>query len=94
MLVYSDDTSMDASRQLWGNFVVSISFKNSVGSFTYEGRFFTCGCSHRSTNWDMGLVMLLQLDTMGLIPIGFLWSFFKKYSLDVRVCLGLQLLLR
>ena len=47
-----------------------------------------CGCSHLSTNWDMGSVMLLQLDTIGLIPIGFLWIFFKKYSLDVRVCLG------
>ena len=30
----------------------------------------------------MGSVILLQLDTIGLIPIG------KKYSLDVRVCLG------
>ena len=79
---------MDASKQLWGSFVVSISFKNSVESFRYEGRFFTCGCNHRSTNWDMGSVMLLQLDTIGLIPIRFLWIFFKKYSLDVRVCFG------
>ena len=53
-----------------------------------KGGFFTCGCNHQSTNWDMGSVMLLQLDTIGLIPIGFLWIFFKKYSLDVRVCLG------
>ena len=28
---------MDANRQLWGNFVVSINFKNSVESFRYEG---------------------------------------------------------
>ena len=62
---------MDASRQLWGDFVVSISFKNSVEFFRYEGRFFTCGCNHRSTNWDMGSVILLQLDMIGLIPIGF-----------------------
>ena len=34
--------------------------------------FFTCGCNHQSTNWDMGSIMLLQLDTIGLIPIGFL----------------------
>ena len=53
-----------------------------------KGVSFTCGCNHRSTNWDMGSVMLLQLDTIGLIPIGFLWIFFKKYSLDMRVCLG------
>ena len=56
---YSDVTSMEASRQLWGRFVVSISFRNSVESFRYEKRFFTCGCNHRSTNWDMGSVMLL-----------------------------------
>ena len=56
-------------------------------SFRFEGSFFTCDCSHRSTNWDMGFVMLLQLDTIGLIPIGFLWILFKKYSLDVRTCL-------
>ena len=36
------------------------------------GIFFTCGCSHLSTNCDMGSVILLQLDTIGLIPIGFL----------------------
>ena len=36
----------------------------------------------------MGSVMLLQLDTIGLIPMGVLWIFFKKYNLDVRVCFG------
>ena len=30
---------MDTSRQLWGDFVVSISFKNLVESFRYEGIF-------------------------------------------------------
>jgi hypothetical protein len=68
--------------------VVSIGLRNSVVSFRYEGRFLTCGCNHLSTNWDMGSVILLQLDTIGLIPMGFLWIFFKKKSLDVRVCLG------
>ena len=43
------------------------------------------GCNHRSANWDMGSVILLQLDTIDLIPIGFLK---KIHSLDVCVCLG------
>ena len=63
---------MDANRHFSGSFVVSISFRKSVVSFRYEGSFLTCGCSHLSTNWDMRSVMLLQLDTIGLIPIGFL----------------------
>ena len=46
-----------------------LNFKNSVESIRYEGSFFTCGCNHRSTIWDMGSVMLLQLDTIGLISI-------------------------
>ena len=78
MLVYNDDTSMDASKHFSGIFVVSISLRKSVESLRYEGSFFMCGCNQRSTNWDMGSVMLLQLDTIGLIPIGVLWTFFKK----------------
>ena len=69
---------MDASMQFEGIFVVSINLRNSVESFRYEGKFFTCGCNHLSTNWDMDSVILLQLDTIGLIPMGFLWIFFKK----------------
>ena len=88
MLVYNEDTSMDASRHFSGIFVVSISLRKSIESLRYEGSFFMCGCNQRCTNWDMGSVMLLQLDTIGLIPIGVLWIFFKKYNLDVRVCLG------
>ena len=34
-----------------------------------------CGCNQRSTNWDMGSVLLLQLDTIGLVPIGVWWIF-------------------
>ena len=52
--------------------MVSINLRNSVESLRYEGRFFTCGCGHLSTNCDMGSVILLQLDTIGLIPMGFL----------------------
>ena len=78
MLVYNEDTSIDASMHFGGSFVVSISFRNSVISFRYEGRFLTCGCNHQSTNWDMVSVILLQLDMIGLIPIGFLCIFFKK----------------
>ena len=33
-------------------------------------------------------VMLLQLDTIGLIPIGFLCVLCKKYNLDVLDCNG------
>ena len=73
--MYNEDTSIDASMHSGGSFVVSISFRNSVVSFRYEGRFLTYGCNHWSTNWDMVSVMLLQLDTIGIIPIGF---FFKK----------------
>ena len=57
---------MDANRHLSGNCVVLINFKNSIVSLRYEVSFFTYGCNHRSTNWDMGSVMLLQLDTIGL----------------------------
>ena len=59
-------------------FLVSISFRNSVMSLRYEGSFFTCGCNHRSTNWDIGSVILLQIDTVGLIPIGFFFQEIKS----------------
>ena len=35
MLVYNEDTSIDASMHFGGTFVVSISFRNSVVSFRY-----------------------------------------------------------
>ena len=75
MFVYRDETSMDARRQVVGSLSVSIRFMNSVESFRYEGSFFTCGCSHLSTNCEIGLVMLLQL---GLIPIGFCVFFLES----------------
>ena len=76
--MYSEDTSMDASKQFEGIFMVSINLRNSVEFLRYEGSFFTCGCSHLSTNCDMSSVILLQLDTIGLIHMGFLRIFFKK----------------
>lgn len=79
---------MDAKKQLFGNIKVSIKLIKSVESFKYEGSFFTYGWSHLSTNCEIGSVILLQLDTMGLIPIGVLCIFFRKYNLDVRVVLG------
>ena len=36
-----------------------------------------------STNCDIYSVMLSQLETMGRIPIGILWIFFRKYSFEV-----------
>ena len=66
--MYSEDTSVDASKQFEGIFMVSINLR----TLRYEGRFFTCSCSHLSANWDMGSVILLQLDTIDLIPMGFL----------------------
>ena len=34
-------------------------------------------------NVDMFSVILPQLGTMDLIPCGFLWIFFRKYTLEV-----------
>ena len=33
-------------------------------------------------------VMLSQLETMGRIPIGFLWIFFRKYIFEVLCLIG------
>ena len=72
-----------------GSLVLSIRLMNSVVSFTYyEGRLFTYGCSHLSTNWDIFSVMLSQLETMGQIPIGFLCILFRKYNFDVLCFIG------
>ena len=48
---------------------------------------YTYGCSQVSMNLDMFSVMLLQLGTIGLMLIGFLCIFFRKYNLEV-LCLG------
>ena len=83
MFVYSEDTSIDASMQFGGNFSLSIVLIKEVESCMYDGSCFTYGCSQWSINADMFSVILPQLDTIGLMPGGFLWIFFKKYSLDV-----------
>ena len=88
MFVYSDDTSIEASLHLVGKVVCSMRFMNSVVSLMYEGRFCTYGCSHLSTNCDIFSVMLSQLETMGLFPIGVLCIFFRKYNLDVLWFVG------
>ena len=60
---------MDTRKQSGGTVCVST---NSIESYRYERSFFTYGWNHLSTNWDIQCsVMLLQLDTMGLIPIWF-----------------------
>ena len=56
---------------------------NSVVSLMYEDRFFTYGCNHLSTNWDI-FVMLSHLETMGRIPIGFCG--FSLTSIVLRFC--------
>ena len=43
---YRDDTSIEASLQFADSLVALIWLINSVVSLTYEGRFFTYGCSH------------------------------------------------
>ena len=88
MFGYRDDTSIEASLQFMGSWVASIWLINSVVSLTYEGRFLTYGCSHLSTNCDILSVVLSQLETMGRIPIGVLWIFFKKYSFEVLCLIG------
>ena len=54
---------------LRGNHVDSIKFMNCVG---YEGSLWTRFWSHLSTNCEISSVILLQLDTMGRIHMGFL----------------------
>ena len=71
-ILYSDDTSMEANRMLVCSGVFSITFMKSLESFMCDGSCFTYGCSHLSTNCEIFSVMLLQLDTIGLMPIGFL----------------------
>ena len=48
MLVYWEDTSMDARRQFLGTLVVST---NSLDSFRYEGRFLTTAICQQKWIW-------------------------------------------
>ena len=83
VFVYSVDTSMDTRMQLGGNLFDSMVLMNEVEPCMYDGNCLTYGCSQWSMNVDMFSVMLPQLEMMGLIPCGFLWIFFKKYTLEV-----------
>ena len=72
ILVYNDETSIDARIQSFGKGVLSMRLMKSVVSLTYEGSHFIRGCSRLSTNCDKLSVTLPTLDTMGPIPMGFL----------------------
>ena len=91
MLVYSEETSMLTSKLFVGIVVFEISLTKFLVSWMYDGSSLTIGCSQWSTNLEMFSVMLLTLETIGLIPIGFLRIFLRKYSLAVLCdCGGLQ----
>ena len=72
MLVYNDDTSMEASKMLVGSGVFSIKFMKSLESFMCDGSYFTYGCSHLSTNCEIFSVMLLQQDSAHWVFVYFL----------------------
>ena len=72
ILVYSDETSIDASTHSLFIGVISIRLMKSVVSLIKDGNDFMIGCSQMSTNWEMFSVILLTLETIGLIPMGFL----------------------
>ena len=88
MLVYGELTSMEASVQCLGRAVVSSWLMKSVVSVMNDGSVCTHGWSQVSMNLDMFLAVLLQLDTIGLMLIGVLWIFFRKYNLEVLCFLG------
>lgn len=68
------------SVELWLMLLVRM---NSIESLMYDGSFWTRGLSQASTELEMFSVTELTLDTIALIPIGFLWIFLREYSWDV-----------
>ena len=88
ILVYREDTSIDASKHPLSKVVDSIRLMKSVVSLIKDGSAFMIGCNQMSTNWEIFSVILLTLETIGLIPIGFLCIFFRKYNWDVLCFLG------
>ena len=68
-----------------GIFGNEIKLMKSVVSLMYDGSDFMIGCSQKSTNLDIISVKLFILDTIGLIPIGFLCI---TYSWEVVCSLG------
>ena len=71
MFVYKEVTSIEASIQSSGRAVVFSRLMKSVVSLMNDGSVCTYGCSQVSMNLDTFSVMLLQLDTIGLMLIGF-----------------------
>ena len=55
-----------------GILVVVTRVTKSCVSFMKDGSCLTSGCSQKSTKLEIFSVTLLTLDTIGLIPIGFL----------------------
>ena len=88
MFVYREVTSIEASMQSFGRAVVSSRLMKSVVSLMNDGSVCTYGCSQVSLNLDIFSVMLLQLDTISLMLIGFLCIFFRKYNREVLCFLG------
>ena len=88
MFVYREVTSIEASIQSSGRAVVSSRLMKSVVSLMNDGSVCTYCCSQVSMNLDIFSVMLLQLDTIGLMLIGFLCIFFKKYNREVLCFFG------
>ena len=72
MFVYREVTSIEASVQSFGRAVLSSRLMKSVVSLMNDGSVCTYGHSQVSMNLDMFSVMLLQLDTIGLMLIGLL----------------------
>ena len=72
MFVYNEETSMLTRMLLFGIVVVVTSLMKSVESFIKDGSLCTRGLSQPSTKLEMFSVTEFTLETIGLMPIGFL----------------------
>ena len=82
MFVYREVTSIEASMQSFGRAVVSSRLmRECVVSFMNDGSVCTYCCSQC-------MFSVIQLDTIGLMLIGFLRIFFRKYNREVLCFLG------
>ena len=78
MFVCSDLTSTVTSQALLLIVTLDISCMNWVVSLRYAGSFIMIGCRYMSRNLTRLAVAELVVETMGLMPIGVLWIFFRK----------------
>ena len=78
MFVYSDLTSTVTSQALLSIVRLDILCMNWVVSLRYVGSFFMIGCRYMSRNSARLAVAKLVVETMGLMPMGVLWIFFRK----------------